>query len=64
MGSNTVWAVPGAAGALSYAMGPVEGVTDVGTRLVLPVVGEVPAEQPVDTPKKSKKPKKDKKDER
>jgi X-Pro dipeptidyl-peptidase len=43
MGSNTVWAVPGAVGALSYAMGPVKGVTEVGTRLVLPVVGEAPA---------------------
>ena len=38
-GSNTVWGVPGAAGALSYAMGPLEGVTTVGTRLLLPVVG-------------------------
>jgi X-Pro dipeptidyl-peptidase len=56
MGSNTVWAVPGAAGALSYAMGPVEGVTDVGTRLVLPVVGQAPAESPtVSKPKRDKR---------
>ena len=61
MGSNTVWAVPGAAGALSYAMGPVEGVSDVGTRLVLPVVGDAPAPPPAEQPdeKKPKKPKKD-----
>ncbi len=38
-GSNTVWAVPGSAGALSYAMGPQAGVSAVGTRLTLPVVG-------------------------
>lgn len=38
-GSNTVWAVPGAVGALSYANGPVAGFTTVGTRLLLPVVG-------------------------
>ncbi len=38
-GSNTVWAVPGAAGTLAYANGPVPGVTEVGSRLVLPVVG-------------------------
>lgn len=43
MGSNTVWAVPGAGGALSYAMGPVEKVSGVGTKLVLPVVGVDPA---------------------
>lgn len=43
MGSNTVWGVPGSPGALTYAMGPVKGVTDVGTRLVLPVVGDEPA---------------------
>jgi X-Pro dipeptidyl-peptidase len=42
-GSNTVWAVPGNPGTLSYAMGPVEGVTDVGTRLLLPVV-DLPAD--------------------
>lgn len=38
-GSNTVWAVPGSAGALSYANGPVPGFTAVGTRLLLPAVG-------------------------
>jgi predicted acyl esterase len=38
-GSNTVWAVPGAAGEISYADGPVENVTKVGARLRLPVVG-------------------------
>ena len=38
-GSNIVWALPGSAGALSYAMGPEAGVAPVGTRLVLPVVG-------------------------
>jgi X-Pro dipeptidyl-peptidase len=38
-GSNTVWAVPGAAGALSYANGPIADVTKVGTRLTLPVAG-------------------------
>ncbi len=38
-GSNTIWAVPGAAGTLSYAMGPVDEVTAVGARLILPVVG-------------------------
>lgn len=38
-GSNTVWALPGSAGALSYANGPVSGFTSVGTRLLLPVVG-------------------------
>lgn len=37
-GSNTVWAVPGSPGATSYAMGPVDGWTTVGTRLKLPMV--------------------------
>jgi predicted acyl esterase len=38
-GSNTVWALPGTPGELSFANGPVDGVTSVGTRLLLPVVG-------------------------
>jgi X-Pro dipeptidyl-peptidase len=38
-GSNTVWALPGTPGELSFADGPVDGVTTVGTRLLLPVVG-------------------------
>jgi X-Pro dipeptidyl-peptidase len=38
-GSNTVWALPGNPGMLSYAMGPVASVTSTGTSLVLPVVG-------------------------
>lgn len=38
-GSNTVWGIPGSAGALSYANGPVSGFTSVGTRLLLPTVG-------------------------
>jgi X-Pro dipeptidyl-peptidase len=38
-GSNTVWGLPGAVGALSYAMGPVPGFTATGTRLLLPTVG-------------------------
>jgi X-Pro dipeptidyl-peptidase len=38
-GSNTVWAVPGAAGTLSYANGPIAGVTTSGSTLILPVVG-------------------------
>jgi X-Pro dipeptidyl-peptidase len=37
-GSNTVWAVPGAAGEISYANGPVANTTKVGTRLLLPLV--------------------------
>lgn len=37
--SNTVWAIPGAAGTVEVAMGPVDGVTYVGTRLILPLVG-------------------------
>lgn len=37
--SNTVWAVPGAAGTVEWAMGPVDDVTYVGTRLQLPLVG-------------------------
>lgn len=36
--SNTVWAVPGAAGVMSMAMGPVAGVTKVGATLTLPLV--------------------------
>lgn len=38
-GSNTVWAVPGAAGEISYANGPVDNVTTEGTKLLLPVAG-------------------------
>jgi X-Pro dipeptidyl-peptidase len=38
-GSNTVWAVPGSAGEMSYAMSAEPGVSRVGTRLTLPVVG-------------------------
>ncbi|HEX8082738.1 MAG TPA: CocE/NonD family hydrolase [Solirubrobacteraceae bacterium] len=34
--SNTVWAVPGAFGPNNIATGPVEDVTKVGSRLVLP----------------------------
>ena len=37
-GSNTVWAVPGNPGLISYAMGPVPNVTPVGTNLELPLV--------------------------
>jgi X-Pro dipeptidyl-peptidase len=39
--SNTVWAVPGAAGPISYTFGPVtiNGVQRPGTMLHLPVVG-------------------------
>jgi len=37
-GSNTVWAVPGNPGMLSYAMGPVSGVTQTGAHLQLPLV--------------------------
>ncbi len=37
--SNTVWGLPGAAGTVEWAMGPLAGVTQTGTRLVLPVVG-------------------------
>jgi X-Pro dipeptidyl-peptidase len=36
--SNTVWAVPGAAGPVSIATGPQAKVSKVGTRLILPVV--------------------------
>jgi X-Pro dipeptidyl-peptidase len=36
--SNTVWAVPGAAGVVNVAHGPVGDVVPVGTSLVLPVV--------------------------
>ncbi|MDQ3877280.1 MAG: CocE/NonD family hydrolase [Actinomycetota bacterium] len=43
-GSNTVWAVPGAAGEMSFADGPVDGVTARGTRLELPVV-DMPAKR-------------------
>jgi X-Pro dipeptidyl-peptidase len=38
-GSNTVWAVPGSAGQMNVAMSPQPGVSKVGTRLLLPVVG-------------------------
>lgn len=38
-GSNTVWALPGAVGEMSFADGPVSGVTSTGTRLTLPIVG-------------------------
>ncbi|HET7483565.1 MAG TPA: CocE/NonD family hydrolase [Actinomycetota bacterium] len=38
-GSNTAWGVPGSAGLLSYADGPVQDVTKVGTRLILPIAG-------------------------
>lgn len=37
--SNTVWAVPGAAGVVNVANGPVPGVSAVGTTLELPLVG-------------------------
>lgn len=38
-GSNTVWAVPGNPGLLSYSMGgPVPGQGQVGTSLILPLV--------------------------
>ncbi|MGH2691173.1 MAG: CocE/NonD family hydrolase C-terminal non-catalytic domain-containing protein, partial [Actinomycetota bacterium] len=37
-GSNTVWALPGNPGMISYAMGPVANVTPVGTSLQLPLV--------------------------
>lgn len=37
-GSNSVWAVPGNPGLISYAMGPVSGQTNVGTSLQLPLV--------------------------
>jgi X-Pro dipeptidyl-peptidase len=39
LSSNTTWAIPGAAGTVNWAMGPVDGVTYVGTRLILPLVG-------------------------
>lgn len=40
MSSNTVWAVPGnPGGAVNIANGPIEGVTERGTVLRLPVVG-------------------------
>ncbi len=39
MSTNTIWAVPGQpAGTVNVANGPVEGATDVGTYLRLPVV--------------------------
>jgi X-Pro dipeptidyl-peptidase len=38
-GSNTVWALPGNPGQISYAMGPQSGVTTTGTSLRLPIVG-------------------------
>lgn len=37
-GSNTVWAVPGSPGTISYAMGKVADVTDIGSFVSLPVV--------------------------
>jgi predicted acyl esterase len=37
--SNTVWAVPGSAGVVNVANGPVAGVTSVGTTIDLPLVG-------------------------
>ena len=37
-GSNSVWAVPGNPGLVSYAMGPQANVTPVGTSLELPLV--------------------------
>jgi predicted acyl esterase len=37
-GSNSVWAVPGNPGLISYAMGPVPGMAEVGTSLQLPLV--------------------------
>lgn len=36
--SNTVWALPGNPGVIDIAAGPIPGVTQVGSRLVLPVV--------------------------
>jgi X-Pro dipeptidyl-peptidase len=36
--SNTVWAVPGSGGQVNVAHGPVAGITNFGTRLVLPIV--------------------------
>ena len=42
-GSNTVWAIPGTPGLVSYAMGPVDGVTTAGARLDLPTVGANPS---------------------
>jgi X-Pro dipeptidyl-peptidase len=36
--SNTVWAVPGAAGVANILTGPLPDVSDVGSRLVLPLV--------------------------
>lgn len=41
-GSNTVWAVPGNPGFVSYAMGPVANVTTVGTHLILPTTAKHP----------------------
>src|SRR4051794_3758630 len=38
-GSNAVWAIPGTPGEVNIATGPVADVTDVGSRLILPVVG-------------------------
>jgi X-Pro dipeptidyl-peptidase len=38
-GSNTVWAVPGSAGEINVAMSPQPGISKVGTRLLLPIVG-------------------------
>jgi X-Pro dipeptidyl-peptidase len=46
-GSNTAWAVPGSAGLLSYADGPVPDVTKEGTKLVLPVVDSPKGSRPL-----------------
>jgi predicted acyl esterase len=35
--SNTVWALPGAAGTANILTGPLPDVSDVGSRLVLPL---------------------------
>ena len=41
-GSNTVWAVPGNPGTLSYAMGPVANVTQAGAHLIIPTTTDDP----------------------
>jgi X-Pro dipeptidyl-peptidase len=41
-GSNTVWAVPGNPGVISYAMGSVPDVTTVGAHLILPTTATDP----------------------
>jgi X-Pro dipeptidyl-peptidase len=45
-GSNTVWAVPGNPGQISYAMGKVNNVTNIGSFVSLPVVN--PPANPAD----------------